>query len=111
MKVQKTNYSSLVEFIINSFSQSFVGPWKFRSISLIAILSGYYIASSISSYFLAITNQRIFICFILLLIYEFSVRSRNFIINRKLSIMLLIIDNLRIGITYSIVLEAFKLGS
>ena len=47
----------------------------------------------------------------LLLVIETLVRLRSRLVRAEPSLAWVIVDNLRIGATYSIVLEAFKLGT
>ena len=110
MRIQKTNYHSFIKEIFGSFSQSFLGPWRYRSIGILSLLIGYYLSSTISSYFLVENEHRVFVVLFLFVLIEIAVRSRSFLYNKNLN-ALLVIDNLRIGALYAIILEAFKLGS
>ncbi len=111
MKIQNTSYNNFIKDIFASVSQVFSGPWRYRSIALLSLLIGYYFSSTTSSYFLVESRHRITVVFFLFLILEFTVRSRKLLINTVNKYTLIIIDNLRIGFFYAIVLEAFKLGS
>ncbi len=111
MKIYKTNFDYLIKSVFKGFSQSFIGPWRNRSLGLMSVLFGFYFASTISAYYLQEYNQRVVVVAFLCIFLEFSIRYRRNLLNTKQNIVLLLIDNLRIGITYAIVLEAFKLGS
>ena len=111
MKIQRTNYNSLLKNIFSSSSQSFTGPWRSRSLSLLSLLVGYYLCSVISAYFLVENQQRVIVVLLLFILIEIAVRLRVFLDRNSKKNALLIIDNLRIGSFYAIVLEAFKLGS
>ena len=111
MKVYKTNYDLFTKSLFAGFKQAFIGPWRSRSLGLLSILIGFYLASTITAYYLQEYGQRIIVVSLLCIFLEMAIRYRkNLVKANKLSI-LLIVDNLRIGITYAIVLEAFKLGS
>ncbi len=111
MKLFRTNFESLLKSVISGFIQSFIGPWKTRSIGLLSVLIGFYAASTISAYYLQEFSQRVIVVAVLCILIEIAIRYRRSLLKAKKSILLLIIDNMRIGITYAIVLEAFKLGS
>ena len=111
MAPQNTKFKFLQNQIGNYFLVSFRGPWKIRCLGIISILLGYYLSSNISSYFINKQGERLGVLIIMLLIIELLIRirpKRNVI---NLPIYWLMIDNFRIGSTYAIVLEAFKLGS
>ncbi len=111
MKIYKTNYSYLIKSLSGFFTDLFSGSWRLRSIALISLLLGYYLASSITSYFYVLLKYRITIVLFLFIFIELIVRLRNGLLATKKILILKVVDNFRIGITYSIVLEAFKLGS
>ena len=111
MKIHRTNYSRFLNSFFSYLSQAFVGPWKIRSIGLLSLLVGFYLSSTLTSYFLQISNQRILVVFCLFILIELSVRVRKPLYTKNKQIILLTLDNFRIGICYAIVLEAFKLGS
>ena len=109
---QDTNFSRLINRLFNFLSTSLIGPWKTRSLGILSLLIGFYLASNVIVYFFEKSNNRVLIVLILVVITELLIRFRN-TINKEITLplYLVIIDNLRIGFIYSIVLEAFKLGS
>ena len=111
MKVYKTNYDSFINSLFKGLTQSFLGPWRSRSLGLISVLIGYYLASTISSYYLQEFRHRALVVGLLCLLLEIAIRYRKNLIRISQFPLLLVVDNFRIGITYAIVLEAFKLGS
>ncbi|AAQ00027.1 hypothetical protein EV11_1451 [Prochlorococcus sp. SS52] len=111
MKIYNTNYNSFIKYITGFISKALFGPWKVRSIGLISLLVGYYLASILTTYFLVLFTQRSLVVIPLVILVEISVRLRRALLNNQKESYLLILDNIRIGITYAVVLEAFKLGS
>ena len=111
MRIYKTKYNSFINLLTGFVQQLFVGPWKLRSLSLISLLLGFYIVSTFISYFIDALNQRIILSLVIYAFIELCIRYRHLIALLKNKLILIFIDNLRIGITYAIVLEAFKLGS
>ena len=107
----QTNLSKYLNYYLRYFTKSFVGPWRIRSASLISILLGFYLVSNISPFILRLINYRIIAVLPILILTEIFVRFRSNPFIYKKHIFISIIDNLRIGSTYALVLEAYKLGS
>ena len=109
--MQKTKFNEFVYsffLIINSLISD---SWSKRSILLLSLLSGFYFTNSLISFLLDKSVNTIFLAIIILLIMEVSIRLLFFSNKSRLSIIILAINNLRIGSTYALILEAFKLGS
>ena len=109
--MQNTNFNRNVKKSLAFVQSIFIGPWKIRSFSLISLLMGFYFISLSSVYILDKNTNTIFIAFIMIVLLEMLIRARSTISSNQLPIYWICIDNFRIGITYAIVLEAFKLGS
>ena len=111
-KIQDTKINKVAQGYKKSLFGIIFGPWKIRSISLITLLSGYYLSSNFISYFINSNYDRVFILILALFLLEtlIRIRSSNFL-RTKYTFLILIIDNFRLGFTYAVVLEAFKLGS
>ena len=109
--MQKTRYRKLLNSLLVSFIPFFSDSWSKRSILLLSVLSGYYFTNSLISFLLDKSINTIFLAISILLIMELSIRSLLFIKSSKISLILIAINNFRIGSTYALILEAFKLGS
>ena len=109
--MQKTRYRKLLNSLLVSFIPFFSDSWSKRSILLISVLSGYYFTNSLISYLLDNSINTIFLAISIILIMELSIRSLFFNKSSKISLILIAINNFRIGSTYALTLEAFKLGS
>ncbi len=109
--MQKTRFRKLIESIILFINPLIADSWSKRSILLLSILFGFYLTNSFLSYLLDKSVNTIFLAIIILLIMEIVIRLMLFSNFSKLSIIILTINNFRIGSTYALILEAFKLGS
>tara|TARA_B100000945_G_C20044907_1_gene440858 strand:+ start:154 stop:483 length:330 start_codon:yes stop_codon:yes gene_type:complete len=109
--MQNTRYRELIKTMLIIIKPIISDSWTKRSILLISLLSGYYFTNSFISYLLDKPVNTIFIGIAILLIMEISIRSSLLSKYNKLSYFVLAINNFRIGSTYSLILEAFKLGS
>ena len=99
--------NSLIKYIIPILSDS----WSKRSLVLVSLLSGFYLTNSLISFFLDRAINTIFLAILLLFIMEVAIRASKINKFYNLSLIILIINNFRIGSTYALILEAFKLGS
>lgn len=88
------------------------GNWRHRSAVLLALLLGFYLGGNLTSYVLLIfPGGRPLLVLTLVLLLELLVRIRGRWLRGEPGLGWLIADNLRIGFVYSIVLEAFKVGT
>ncbi len=78
---------------------------------VISLLFGYYFTNSLLSFLLDKSVNTILLAISILLIMELLIRSSLLYKLSKLSIIIIAINNFRIGATYALILEAFKLGS
>ena len=109
--MQKTKFSQLVESISLISTRIASISWTKRSIFLLSLLVGYYLTNSFISYLLDKSVNTVYLAILIVLLMEVIIRSLLFSKVSKLSIVILAINNFRIGSTYALILEAFKLGS
>lgn len=109
--MQKTRFRKLIDFILIKVYSLITDSWRRRSILLLSLLCGFYFTNGFISYLLDRSINTIFLALLILMIMELSIRSLLFSNTSRLSIFILVINNLRIGSTYALILEAFKLGS
>ena len=109
--MQKTSYKKFIDSFLVFLKTLVSDSWSKRSIFLLSLLSGFYFTNSLISFLLDKSINTIFLAISLLLLMELSIRSLLFSNLSKLSIIIKSINNFRIGSTYALILEAFKLGS
>ena len=109
--MQKTKFSKFVDLFFETINPIISASWSKRSILLLSLLAGFYFTNSFISFLLDNSVTTILIAIIILLIMELSIRSYLISYYSKFSIFIMSINNLRIGSTYALILEAFKLGS
>ena len=109
--MQKTKFRKFVDSVIIFVNPIVKDSWSKRSILLISLLVGFYFTNSLLSYLLDKSFNTILLAITILVIMEVLIRSLLFSNFSKLSIILIAINNFRIGSTYALILEAFKLGS
>ena len=106
--MQKTKLKKLIDYLGSSIIPIISESWVKRSILLLSLLFGFYFTNSLLSYLLDNSINTIILAILILLIIEFLIRLSQI---SKYSIIVMSINNLRIGSTYALILEAFKLGS
>tara|TARA_B100000575_G_scaffold90214_1_gene71646 strand:- start:271 stop:597 length:327 start_codon:yes stop_codon:yes gene_type:complete len=108
--MQKTRFSNFYDSLNYVLLGFFKSSWKDKAINLLSILFGYFLfANFITKFISEGKNELIMIPFIII-IFEIIVRIKPL---KKSNIYLLwtLIDKIRIGAVYALILEAFKLGS
>ena len=110
--MQNTRLNSLLDAIALPLRQWFFNPWRRLSLLVISLLFGFFLGSAISTIAGQAADWDIFGAGIVVLLCEIVDRiyySRIRLATRPLLIEAL--NALKIGLTYSLFLEAFKLGS
>ncbi len=106
--MQKTKFREFIDSLIIIINPFISDKWSKRSILILSLLFGFYFTNSLISFLLDKSVNTIFLAVTILLIMELAIRS-NLI--SKMTIPVMILNNIRIGSTYALILEAYKLGS
>ncbi len=106
--MQKTKFREFIDSLIFIINPIISDSWSKRSLLLLSLLFGFYFTNSFLSFLLDKSVNTIFLAIIILLVMELVIRSY---LIPKLTIPVMIINNIRIGSTYALILEAYKLGS
>lgn len=109
--MQNTRLNNLTNAIANRLGQFFFNPWRRLSLLIISLLFGFFLGSAVSTTAGQAAEWDITVASILVVSIE--VINRLFYRNQK-SVKPLWAESLnvlKIGFTYSLFLEALKLGS
>ena len=106
--MQKTKFREFIDSLMFIINPIISDSWSKRSLLLLSLLFGFYFTNSFLSFLLDKSVNTIFLAIIILLIMELVIRLY---LIPKLTIPVMIINNIRIGSTYALILEAYKLGS
>tara|TARA_Y100001968_G_scaffold171131_1_gene156534 strand:- start:169 stop:498 length:330 start_codon:yes stop_codon:yes gene_type:complete len=109
--MQKTQFIKFLNTFFSFINDVITDSWRKRSIIIISLLLGYYFTNSLISFLLDKSVNTIFLSISILILIEISLRASLLSKSSKLSIIIISVNNLRIGSTYALILEAFKLGS
>jgi len=108
--MQKTNFSRITNQLNNLLFGFLSDTWRSKSISLISVLTGYFLFANFITKFISEGKNELIMVPIIILFIEIIIRIKPSS-SSKFYDLWVVIDKLRIGAIYAIVLEAFKLGS
>ena len=108
--MQKTNFSRINDQFNNLLFGFLSSSWKSKSINMISVLTGYFLFANFVTKFISEGRNELIMVPVIIIIIELIIRNRPSP-SSSLFNFWSIIDKARIGATYAIILEAFKLGS
>ena len=108
--MQKTSFSRITHQLNNLFFGFLSDTWRKKSIGLISVLTGYFLFANFLTKFISEGKHELIMVPIIIFFIEIIIRIKPSS-NSKFYYLWTVIDKLRIGAIYAIVLEAFKLGS
>ena len=108
--MQKTNFSRITNQLNNLLFGFLSDTWKGKSIGLISILTGYFLFANFITKFISEGKNELVMVPIIILIIEIIIRIKPST-SSKFYDLWSVVDKIRIGAIYAIILEAFKLGS
>src|SRR4028119_1906665 len=119
--MQNTRLNNLVDVVLLQLRRWFINPWRRVSLVLISLLLGVFLGSAIPTTAGQAANWDVLAAGILLLFTEAVSRFVYGRANRqrsqspdgvpRRSLLAEVINALKIGLTYSMFVEAFKIGS
>ena len=108
--MQKTNFSKITNKLNNLFFGFLSDSWRSKSISLISVLTGYFLFANFLTKFISEGKNELIMVPIIIVFIEIIIRIKPYS-NSKFFYIWTVVDKLRIGAIYAVILEAFKLGS
>tara|TARA_Y200000002_G_C22480415_1_gene578517 strand:- start:89 stop:415 length:327 start_codon:yes stop_codon:yes gene_type:complete len=108
--MQKTKFSRINDRFNNLLFGFLSSSWKSKSINIISVLTGYFLFANFITKFISEGKNELVMVPIIILFIELIIRIRPSQESRFFNIWS-IVDKVRIGATYAVILEAFKLGS
>jgi len=107
---QNTNFQLKIVENIQTLSIWANNPWRRYSISLIILLIGYFLGSSLGMVSAVVELMDPVAAFLSVVFIEILiVLRRNFRLNRKNKFLILLLDSLRLGLFYGFFTESLKL--
>ena len=108
--MQKTKFSKIYDQFNNLLFGFLSSTWKSKSISIISVLTGYFLFANFVTKFISEGQNELIMVPVIIIVIELIIRIRPSP-SSSLFNLWSIVDKVRIGATYAIILEAFKLGS
>ena len=108
--MQRTKYSKIINEINKILFGFLSSTWKSKFINLISILLGYFLFANFITKFISEGKNELLMVPIIILFIEFIIRIKPSSRSRLYKLWV-VVDKVRIGSTYAVILEAFKLGS
>ena len=108
--MQKTKFSRINDQLYNLLFSFLSSSWKSKSINIISVLTGYFLFANFVTKFISEGRNELIMVPIIIIMIEIIIRIRPSA-DSSLFNLWSIVDKVRIGATYAVILEAFKLGS
>ena len=108
--MQKTRFSLFYGSLNSLFLGFLRSSWKDKSLNILSILFGYFLFANFITKFISEGKNELLMIPVIIIIFEIIIRIKPL---RKSNIYVLwmLLDKVRIGAVYALILEAFKLGS
>ena len=108
--MQKTNFLRITSKLNNLLFGFLSNTWRSKSIGLISVLTGYFLFANFLTKFISEGKNELIMVPIIIVFIEIIIRIKPSS-NSRLYDLWTVIDKIRIGAMYAVILEAFKLGS
>ncbi len=109
---QQTRLQLVLDQFERSLRAQIGNRWATGSAALLALLGGIFLGENLSAILLwKLTGGRPILVLGMVVVYEVLVRLRTWAVSDVPPLGWVVIDNIRIGVVFALVLEAFKLGS
>ena len=108
--MQNTKFSRINNQFNNLLFGFLSSSWKSKSINIISVLTGYFLFANFGTKFISEGRNELIMVPVLIVFIEIIIRIKPSSSSNLFNLWSTV-DKVRIGATYAVVLEAFKLGS
>ncbi len=108
--MQRTRLNTFIEVRGEQFNQYFSNPWRRISLNLLGFLFGFFVGAAVSTT-AGQDAQWDVVCAALVLIFAELISRWVYRRPQKIALWAEVVNIFKIGVIYSLFLEAFKLGS
>ena len=108
--MQKTRFTFFYDSLNSLFLGFLKSSWKAKSLNLLSILFGYFLFANFITKFISEGKNELIMIPVIIFLFEIIIRMRPLRKSNVYSLWMLL-DKIRIGAVYALILEAFKLGS
>ena len=108
--MQKTRFTIFYESLNLLFLGFLKSSWKDKSLNLLSILFGYFLFANFITKFISEGKNELLMIPVIIILFEVIIRMKP-PRNSNMYLLWMLLDKIRIGAVYALILEAFKLGS
>ena len=108
--MQKTRFSIFYDSLNLLFLGFLKSSWKDKSLNLLSILFGYFLFANFITKFISEGKNELLMIPVIIILFEVIIRMKPQR-NSNIYLIWMLLDKIRIGAVYALILEAFKLGS
>ena len=108
--MQKTRFNIFFDSINFAFIDFLKSSWKDKALNLLSILFGYFLFANFITKFISEGKNELLMIPVIIILFELIIRMKP-LRKSNLYILWFMLDKIRIGGVYALILEAFKLGS
>jgi len=108
--MQKTRFTIFYDSLNLLFLGFLKSSWKDKSLNLLSILLGYFLFANFITKFISEGKNELLMVPVIIILFEVIIRMKPQK-NSNIYLVWILLDKIRIGAVYALILEAFKLGS
>lgn len=112
LPVQRTRLEAVQRWLGTTLLGQVRASWRAGSLALLSLLGGFFLSQNLTSLLLiSLPGGRPLVVLAMVAAIELLIRLRSRLVRGEPPLGWVLVDNLRLGATYAVVLEAFKLGT
>jgi len=108
--MQKTKFTAFFDSLNIVFFSFLKTSWKDKALNFLSILFGYFLFANFITKFISEGKNELIMIPIIIFIFEIIIRMKP-LKKHNIYLLWMVLDKIRIGAVYALILEAFKLGS
>ena len=108
--MQKTRFTAFYDSLNLVFLNFIKSSWKDKAFNLLTILFGYFLFANFITKFISEGKNELIMIPIIIILFEIIIRIKP-LRTSNIYVVWMLLDKIRVGAVYALILEAFKLGS
>ena len=108
--MQKTRFTVFYDSLNLVFLSFIKSSWKEKATNFLSILFGYFLFANFLTKFISEGKNELVMIPIIIILFEIIIRMKP-LKKSNIYFLWMLLDKIRIGAVYALILEAFKLGS
>ena len=108
--MQKTRFTIFYDSLNLLFLGFLKSSWKEKSLNFLSVLFGYFLFANFITKFISEGKNELLMIPVIIIIFEVIIRMKPQS-NSNIYLVWMLLDKIRIGAVYALILAAFKLGS